>query len=337
MLLDRLRHPIVQAPMAGGPSTVAMAAAVSGAGGLGFLATGMAAPATVAAALAELRAALPDGEPFGVNLFCPSPAPGDPAAIAGYADLIGPLAGAAGVELGAPRFHDDRYPEKLALVLADPPPVVSFVFGCPARDIAAVRAAGAEAWVTVTQVDEAEQAIAAGADALIVQGSEAGGHRGGFVDDDRAPLPLRELLPAVRAAQPGATLVAAGALMTARDVREVLAAGAAAAQAGTAFLLTPESGISAAHAEAVRGEGPTVLTRAFSGRRARGIANAWTDLVGDRAPSAYPEVLELTAPVRAAGKRDGDAQRFNLWAGEGHAQAVSRPAAEVVRTLAGAI
>lgn len=323
--------------MAGGASTVAMAAAVSRAGGLGFLATGMASPQTAAAELAELRAALPGGEPFGVNLFCPSPAPGDPAAIAAYAELIAPLADEAGVDLGQPRFHDDRYPEKLALVVADPPPVVSFVFGCPADDIAAVRAAGAEAWVTVTQVDEARQAAAAGADALIVQGSEAGGHRGGFVDDERGPVPLAPLLRAVRAAEPSVTLIAAGALMTAADVRAVRSAGAAAAQAGTAFLLTPESGISPAHADAVRAEGRTVLTRAFSGRRARGIGNAWTELVGDRAPSAYPEVLELTAPVRAAGKRAGDAQRFNLWAGERHAEAAARPAGEVVRALAGAI
>lgn len=323
--------------MAGGPSTVAMAAAVSNAGGLGFLATGMVAPDQIAAELSELRAALAGGEPFGVNLFCPSPSPGDAAAVAAYADLIAPLATAAGVALGEPRFHDDRYPEKLALVLADPPPVVSFVFGCPAEDIAAVRATGAEAWVTVTQADEARQAVAAGADALIVQGSEAGGHRGGFVDDDRPPLPLAALLTEVRAAAPATALIAAGAVMTADDVRAVLAAGAAAAQAGTAFLLTPESGVGAAHADAIRSDRATVITRAFSGRRARGIANAWTDLVGDRAPTAYPEVLELTAPLRAAGRAAGNADGFNLWAGERHAEAKAHPAAAVVRALAGAI
>lgn len=337
MLLDRLTYPIVQAPMAGGPSTVAMAVAVSRAGGLGFLATGMASPEQVAADLAAIRAGLPGGEPFGVNLFCPSPAPADPAAVAAYAELIAPLAAAAGVELAEPRFHDDRYPEKLALVLADPPPVVSFVFGGPAADIGAVREGGAEAWVTITQVDEAQQAVAAGADALIVQGAEAGGHRGGFLDDERAPLPLTALLDAVRAAEPEVTLIAAGALMTAADVHAVLDRGAAAAQAGTAFLLADESGISPAHANAVRGVGRTTLTRAFSGRRARGIANGWTALVGDRAPAAYPEVLELTAPVRAAARRAGDADGFNLWAGTRHAEAQARPAADVVRALAGAI
>lgn len=337
MLLDGLTYPIVQAPMAGGPSTVAMAAAVSGVGGLGFLATGMTSPERVAADLAELRAALTAGEPFGVNLFCPSTAPADHAAVAAYAELIAPLALEAGVSLGEPRFHDDRYGEKLDLVLADPPPVVSFVFGCPADDIARVQAAGAEAWVTVTQVDEAERAVQAGADALIVQGSEAGGHRGGFVDDDRPPAPLAALLPAVRAVVPGTTLIAAGALMDAADVQAVLAAGASAAQCGTAFLLADESGIGPAHAAAVRRVGETTITRAFSGRRARGIVNEWTALVGDRAPAAYPEVLELTAPVRAAARTAGDADRFNLWAGTRHVEARARPAATIVRTLAGAI
>lgn len=322
--------------MAGGASTVAMAAAVSRAGGLGFLATGMAPPERVASELAELRALLAGGEPFGVNLFVPSQAPGDPGEIAAYAELLAPIAAQAGVELGEPRFHDDRYAEKLELLLAGPPPVVSFVFGCPASDIARLKAAGSAVWVTVAQVDEAEQAAAAGADALIVQGSEAGGHRGGVVDDDRPPVPLLDLLGAIRAALPDAALVAAGALMTAADVAEVLGRGAAAAQCGTAFLLTPESGIGALHRRAVEGAGETVITRAFTGRRARGLASAWTALADGRSPAAYPQVMELTAPIRAAGRAAGDAELVNLWAGAAHALAQARPAAEVVRRLAGA-
>ncbi len=333
-MLDQLRFPIVQAPMAGGASTVAMAAAVSRAGGLGFLATGMAPPERVARELAELREQLAGGEPFGVNLFCPSPEPGDPAEIAAYAELLAPVAAEAGVDLGDARFHDDRYPEKVELLLADPPPVVSFVFGCPADDIARFQAAGSEVWVTVAQVDEAQQAVAAGADALVLQGSEAGGHRGGIVDDDRAPLPLLELLDAVRAALPDATLIAAGALMTASDVAAVLSRGAAAAQCGTAFLLTPESGITPLHRSAVEGAGETVITRAFTGRRARGLANGWTALAARRAPRAYPQVMELTAPVRTAGRAADDPGLVNLWAGQRHHLAEARPAAEVVARLA---
>lgn len=333
MLIERLRYPIVQAPMAGGPSTVELAAAVSAAGGLGFLATGMTAPTQVADDLAALRAALPAGTPFGVNLFCPSPRPADPAAVAAYADRIAPIAQAVGAALGEPRFHDDRYPDKLALVLADPPPVVSFVFGCPVDDIARVRAAGAEAWVTVTQVDEARQAVAAGADALVVQGSEAGGHRGGFVDDDREPVPLAQLLAVVRSAEPGVPLVAAGALMTAAGVQGALDAGAAAAQCGTAFLLTDEAGTSAVHAAGVASDRPTEITRAFSGRRARGVANAWLTGVGRSAPSAYPEVLELTKPLREAARAAGDLEHLSLWAGTRHAEARTGPAADVVTSL----
>ena len=335
-MLDRLRFPIIQAPMAGGPSTVAMAAAVSQAGGLGFLATGMVAPDQVRADLAELRGLLDDGEPFGVNLFCPSPEPGDPAEIAAYAELIAPIAARSGVELGEPRFHRDRYDEKVALLLEEPPAVVSFVFGCPVDDVRAFKDAGSQVWVTVTQVDEAEQAAAAGVDALVVQGSEAGGHRGGFVDDDRDPIPLLALLDAVGAAVPGATLIAAGALMTAEHVAEVLARGAAAAQCGSAFLLSVESGIGATHRIGVRADWATVITRAFTGRRARGLYNDWTTLVGDRAPRAYPEVMEMTAPIRKVGRAEGDMHRFNLWAGERHRLAEIRPAGQIVEQLAGA-
>lgn len=334
-VLDRLRYPIIQAPMAGGASTVAMAAAVSRAGGLGFLATGMLSPDRVAAELAELRALLAGGEPFGVNLFCPSAAPGDTDEIAAYAELIAPLARDAGVELGEPRFHDDRYPEKVELLLADPPPVVSFVFGCPVDDIRRFQEAGAQVWVTVAQIDEARQAVAAGAGALILQGGEAGGHRGGIVDDDRPPVPLLELLDAVGGALPGVPLIAAGALMTADHVAQVLDRGAAAAQCGTAFLLAPESGIAELHRAAIRSAGQTVITRAFTGRRARGLANGWTELAADRAPRAYPQVMELTAPIRSAARIAGDAERLNLWAGERHAQAEALPAEQIVRRLAG--
>ena len=323
--------------MAGGPSTVALAAAVSRAGGLGFLATGMLTPEQAAADLAELRTLLADGEPFGVNLFCPSPEPGDAAEIAAYAELIAPLAERAGVALGEPRFHDDRYPEKVALLLADPPPVVSFVFGCPVDDIASFKAAGSEVWVTVAQVDEAQRALAAGADALIVQGSEAGGHRGGIVDDDRAPLPLLDVLDAVRAVVLNLPLIAAGALMTPGHVAAALARGAVAAQCGTAFLLAAEAGTTPLHRDAIASDGATVITRAFTGRRARGLASDWTALAEGRAPRAYPEVMGLTAPIRTAGRAAGDPHRVNLWAGERHELARACPAGAIVAWLAEAI
>lgn len=336
-MLDRLRFPIIQAPMAGGISTPAMAIAVSRAGGLGFLASGMLTPQVVRDQLAEVRAGL-DGEPFGVNVFMPSQGPANADAMAAYAELIAPLAASYGVELGEPVFGTDHHEEKLALLLEQPPPVVSFVFGCPAPElIDRFHAAGAAVWVTATQVDEARTAVAAGADAVVLQGSEAGGHRGAFVDDDRPQVPLLTLLAAVRDEHLGVPLVGAGALMTAAHITEAFAHGAVAAQLGSAFMLTLESGASPTVRAALAAPGTTTITRAFTGRRARGLSNRWTDLARDHAPSAYPDLMQVTAPLRAEGVRLGDRNAFNVWAGERHDEARRISAAQVVESLAGAL
>jgi nitronate monooxygenase len=325
-----LTHPIVQAPMAAGPSTPALAAAVSEAGGLGFVAAGYRTPEQLDAEIKATRAAT-DG-PIGVNVFVPSPAPADPGAVARYAELIAPLAAAAGVELGVPRFDDDHYDAKLAVVRAERPAVVSFAFGCPTpATIDDLHAAGIAVWVTVTDEAEARRAVAAGADALVAQGAEAGAHRGSFTDHDDVPLALAELLPRVLAA--GVPVVATGGLMDGAAIAAVLRAGAAAAQLGTAFLLCPEAGTSPVHRRAIVADGPTTLTRAFTGRRARGIENRWTDRVGNTAPSAYPELHHLTAPLRAHGRAVADPDLVNLWAGTNHHLARELPAAELVGTL----
>jgi nitronate monooxygenase len=332
-LLDQLEVPIVQAPMAGGPSTPELAAAVGGAGGLGFVAAGYRAPDALAEDLARTRA-LTD-RPFGVNVFAATGAPADPAVVRRYADALRPLAERAGVALGEPRFDDDWFDAKLALLVDAPPAVVSFTFGCPpAETIARVRGAGSAVWVTVTGPDEAEQAVAAGADALVVQGVEAGGHRGSFADrEDRVDYGLLALLALVRA-RVDVPLVATGGIATGRGVAAVLAAGAAAAQVGTAFMRCPEAGTSAPHREALATSRPTGLTRAFSGRLARGIVNRLQAEHTAGAPLAYPELHHVTAPLRAHGRKAGDADVINLWAGQAHELAEERPAAEVVARLA---
>jgi nitronate monooxygenase len=165
----------------------------------------------------------------------------------------------------------------------------------------------------------------------VAQGAEAGAHRGSFTDGDGEPLPLAALLPLALAT--GVPVVAAGGLMTAADVAASLAAGASAAQLGTAFLLCPEAGTTAVHRQAIVRGGPTTLTRAFTGRRARGIVNRWIETVGDAAPSAYPEVHHLTAPLRAHGRAAGDPDLVNLWAGTGHHLAQEMPAASLVAEL----
>jgi nitronate monooxygenase len=252
-----------------------------------------------------------------------------------YADALRPLAEAAGAALGEPRFDDDAFDAKLDLLLGAPPGVVSFTFGCPpAETVERVRAAGAAVWVTVTGPEEAEQAVAAGAEALVVQGVEAGGHRGAFADrEDRVDYGLLALLALVRA-RVDVPLVATGGIATGRGVAAVLAAGAAAAQIGTAFMRCPEAGTSPPHREALASSRPTGLTRAFSGRLARGIVNRLQAEHSAAAPIAYPEVHHVTAPLRAHARKAGDADLINLWAGQAHELATDAPAAEVVARLA---
>jgi nitronate monooxygenase len=331
VVIDRLPVPIVLAPMAGGPSTPALAAAVADAGGLGFLAAGYLTAPALAERLTATRS-LTRG-PLGVNVFVPG-APSDPAAFAPYVARLAGEAERQGVAVGEPRFDDDDWDATIALLAGDPVEVVSFTFGCPPPEVVArLRAAGSEVWVTVTSPEEARLAAAAGADALVVQGAEAGGHRATFVDGDDSPaLGLLALLQLAREAV-DLPLVATGGIMTAAAVEAVLAGGAAAAQVGTAFLLCPEAGTSEPHRRSVASSAPTALTRAFSGRLARGVRNRFMDEHGHAAPVAYPEVHHATSPLRAAARAAGDADAINLWAGEAHALARALPAAEVVRLL----
>ena len=185
-------------------------------------------------------------------------------------------------------------------------------------------------WVTVTEVNEALLASQAGADALVVQGAEAGGHRGGFEDaDGRGEVALLPLLRLVaRACE--LPLIASGGIADGAGVAAVLAAGARAAQIGTAFMRCPEAATSGAHRDALSAPTPTAITRAFSGRRARGIVNAFMRDHDGQALPAYPHINQLTAPLRAAARSAGDADAINLWAGQAHTLAEDRPAAELV-------
>lgn len=332
-MIERLAVPVVQAPMAGGPSTPELAVAVCEAGALGFVAAALKTPDGVVQDIAAVRAGTQ--APFGVNVFVPSGGPADPEVVAAYAARLAGEAERAGVELGTPVHGDDRYAEKIELLVADPVPIVSFTFGCPAGDVvAALRDAGSQIWLTVTDPAEAALAAQAGADALVVQGAEAGGHRGAFVDrPDAVDYGLLGLLQLVRG-EVDLPLVAAGAIATREGVAAVLAAGAAAAQAGTAFMLCPEAGTAPAHRAAIADPTRvTGLTRAFSGRLARGIVNRIQREHSAAAPIAYPELVALLRPLRAHGLATGDENLTNLWAGEAHALARELPAAEVVALL----
>jgi nitronate monooxygenase len=331
MLPGALRVPIVQAPLAGGASTPALTAAVVEAGAFGFVASGYKPVEAVRDDLAATRA-LTDA-PFGVNVFVPGRAT-ESARYERYIEALRDEAGRQGVALGEPRFEDDAWDAKLALLEADPVATVSFVFGCPDADVVArLQAVGSSVWVTVTDVDEARHAAGVGADALIVQGIEAGGHRASFVDREGAgDYGLLALLQLV-GAHVDLPLVASGAIASGGALAAVLSAGAQAAQIGTAFMRCPEAGTAPAHREALAADTPTRLTRAFTGRQARGIVNRFLREHSDDAPPAYPEIHHVTAPLRAAGRAAGDADMINLWAGQAHELAREAPAAEVVAAL----
>jgi nitronate monooxygenase len=329
-LLASLRVPVVQAPMGGGPSTPELAAAVSGAGGVGFLAAGYRSAAELEE---QIEAALGLTDRFGVNLFTPGPA-ADPDAVAPYVEALGAEAERYGAGVGEPRHSDDAWEAKLELLRRVSVPVVSFTFGCPEASVmGALKEAGSEVWVTVTSPAEARAAVAAGAQALIAQGAEAGAHQGSY-DDASAPEPLGLLaLLQLLVAEAELPLVASGGIATGAGLAAVLSAGAAAAQIGTAFMLCPEAETSEVHRRALEGEEPTALTRAFTGRRARGIVNRFLAEHED-APSAYPEIHYATAPLRAAAREAGDPEAVNLWAGQAYPLARAEPAADVVSRLA---
>ena len=330
MVLDELQHPIVLAPLAGGASTPELTAAVSEAGGLGFLASGYLSPEALEERMARVRE-LTDA-PFGVNLFVPGDPEADTPQLENYLSELAPEAARYGAGLGEARYDDDAHYEKLALVASERPAVVSFTFGCPEPErIEALKESRIEVWVTATSPREA-RAAAAGADALVLQGSEAGGHRASFVDSDDEPLSTLVLLRLV-SGRIRLPLIASGGLTDGPAVAAVLAAGAAAAQLGTAFLRADEAGTEPAYRDALGSNTPTALTRAFSGRRARGIVNRFMAEHSEGAPAAYPHVHHATSPLRAAARKRGDAGGFNLWAGQAHELVPSGPAAEILRSI----
>lgn len=348
MLLRSIETGVVGAPMAGGPTTPELVAAVGEAGGLGFLAAGYLTAPQLAAAIAEVWDA--SSRPFGVNLFVPAQATTYAAgaggiagadradAVAAYRDALLADAADVGVEPGEARpGDDDDWERKLDLVVRERVPVVSFTFGLPSTAVLGeLRRAGIETVATVTDVVEARAALDAGVDALCVQAAAAGGHRG-TLDESKEPsnLDLVDLVTLVRA-ETDAPLAAAGGVATADEAARVRRAGADAVQVGTALLLTPEAGTGLAYRRALADPAleRTVVTRAYSGRLARALESDFVRRHDGRAPAAYPEVHHLTVPLRRASARADRADLLALWAGTGWRSARAVPAATVVAELA---
>lgn len=334
--LEELTTPVVGAPMAGGPSTPELAAAVTNAGGLGFLAGGYLSAERFADTIAAARG-LTSG-PIAVNVFVPQQDHSDAGEVQRYSDELAVWAEHYGARVGQPRpGDDDGWAAKLDVIAETAPEAVSFTFGCPSAAVLdRLRRRGVLTLVTVTSAQEAAQAVQAGADGLVVQGPGAGGHRGTFrTGDEPSAAPLSTLLERVRAVAE-VPLIAAGGLGDAAGVAAVLAGGAAAAQVGTALLLAEEAGTNPVHRAALQNSAfsATVVTRAFSGRYARSLVNDFTRRFDPIAPPAYPELNQLTAPIRKAAVAAGDPHGASLWAGTAHGAIRAGAAGDIVAGLA---
>lgn len=337
-MTDRLLDaplPLVAAPMAGGPSSVALARATAAAGGFPFLAAGYKAVEAMAAEIAQVREL---GTAFGVNLFVPAVGEPDVAAFRAYADRLQPEADAYGLSLDRePRADDDDWSAKLAHLVAEPVPVVSLTFGLPSTaDISALRQPGTRVLASVTTAGEALAASAAGVDGLVVQGSRAGGHSATH-DPSRAIVHVEtdELVRSIRRVV-DLPIVAAGGVDGPAAVRALLEAGAESVAIGTLLLRTDEAGTTPTHRAALGDPRftETVVTRAFTGRPARALRNGFADRHDAAAPVAYPAVHHLTRALRRAAGAAGDAERLHLWAGTGFRSAPRGPAGDVLRWLA---
>ncbi|MGE4428540.1 MAG: NAD(P)H-dependent flavin oxidoreductase, partial [Solirubrobacteraceae bacterium] len=327
------------APMAGGPSSVALLASVGAAGGLGVLPGGYLTAEAFDRRIVELQAV--SDAPWAANLFLPGPRAPDPGAVAAHARALRPIADRHGVALGEPTWDDDGLEDKVRVLLDHRPVAITFTFGIPAAELVGRlrETTGAAILATATTAEEAARAEETGVDGLVLQGSEAGGHRGVHVDDPTDPAggPLVPLVALVRrvAAETALPLVAAGGLHTGAGIRRILCSGASAVALGTALLATPEAGTSAVHRAAIleRRYDETIITRGFTGRPARALANPLARAF-PRAPSGYPEIHHVTRPLRAAAARAEDPDAVHLWAGEGWRAATTEPAGALVARLA---
>lgn len=329
--------PIIQGPMAGGANTPAMVAAVSNAGGLGSIGASMLPLDTIRAQVAEVRRV--SSGPFMLNFFVqriPSPSPEE---VDRAAVLLRPVWSSLGwPELPRPAKWCEDFAAQFELLLELKPAVASFTFDIlPASQVKRLHDADIFVIGTATTVGEGLAWQAAGADAIVASGVESGGHRGTFIGEQSAAT--MEAVPLLVATLEAVKIpvISAGNIMTGADIRQRLALGAAAVQMGTAFLTTDESGVPAAYKKrllAAQGN-PTRLTRAFSGRLARGIENRFMKQMAEVEAEvpAYPVQNALTGSIRAEAAKRGDAELMSLWAGTGVAKSRAMPTAKLMQTL----
>jgi nitronate monooxygenase len=334
-----LAHPIIQAPLAGGGDTPNLVAAVSNAGGLGFIGAAYLTPDQINDTSAAVRGLTE--RPFGINLFAPltakfaapDPTPTLKRIAPYYAELGLPAP-------SLPELTSASFDEQLAAALESGASVFSFTFGAlPASAVQAIKARRMLLFGTATTVEEALVLEQSGVDAIVAQGSEAGGHRGSFACEfDAGMIGTISLVPQVVDAV-GVPVIASGGIMDGRGIVAALALGACAVQLGTAFLTCDESGIPEAYKQAIlkAHEDQTRITRAFSGRPARGIMNRFMremDSAQEEVIQHFPLQNALTRPLRKAAAEHGRAEFLSLWAGQGVRLARRQSAAELIAGLA---
>ncbi len=332
-----LHYPIVQAPMAGGSTPPGFIAESIRLGLLGSLGAAYLAPAVIEAQVAEIRAAAKG--PLGINLFLPVGRPPAPGAVEAMIDFLAPRHAAAGIAPPVlPDPPEQDFQAQLAALRQARPEVASFVFDCP--DPAMVATLKAEGMVVIggaTTLDEARAVAAAGVDAVVAQGAQAGGHRASFLAPFEASLvPTLELVETVAAALE-LPVIAAGGIMDRAGISAALDRGAQMVQLGTALLRADESGAPPAHKAAMgRGDGaPVELIREWSGRAAIGLGNRFTRELRAAGLSVppFPYQNALTQALRAAGRKAGDGDLLALWCGAGYAAAKAAPLADIVADL----
>lgn len=335
MFLLPRKNPIIQAPMAGGISNTKLASSVCNAGGLGFLAAGYKKAEEVRSEIVELK--LLTNEPFGVNVFVPSIEEISVQAVKSFHSMIEVAEPEIGEYLQDGYADDDDWDKKIAILVEEKVPVVSFTFGCPSKKIIELfRRNQQYVIVTVTNLKEARISVESGANAICVQGMEAGGHQATFSNDPTLDneTPLQNLIKELKS-EIGIPIIAAGGIMSGKDIVYALNLGATAVQLGTAFLLCPESGTNATYRKALVDKEFTTTknTRAFTGRSARGLENDFMKRYGKTAPNAYPQIHHMTKQLRKIAAEDMNPHYMSLWAGMKFREIRELPVKDLIGTL----
>ena len=337
----KIMYPIIQAPMAGGVTTTELVTAVSSAGGLGMIGAGYMNAEQMRNQIREVKQLT--SKPFGINLFVPAVFNASANTIKASNQLLNPVR----KELGLPpkEYMDmtsyqeliEVFHEQIQVVIEENIPVCSFTFGIPSHEVMEkLKRENVILIGTATTVDEAIENEERGMDIIVVQGSEAGGHRGSFLQEEEEPVGLMSLIPQT-VDQVSIPIIAAGGIMDGRGLMAAICLGAKGVQMGTAFLTCAESGALKVHKEAIlqAKESETVLTRSFSGKLARGITNKFIrEMQGhEREWPDFPIQNTLTQDIRKTSGEKGEADYLSLWCGQSPRLAKSITAEDIIKKI----